>query len=62
LGFYDANISGSSQKSAPLVERSLSDVSSETGQESRKVITNSSFSLHVKNVDSAIENIRQKNC
>jgi len=60
LGFYDANISGSSQKSAPLVERSLSDVSSETGQESRKVITNSSFSLHVKNVDSAIENIRQK--
>ncbi len=38
----------------------MSDVSSETSQESRKVVTNTNFSLHVKNVDNAIENIRQK--
>ena len=35
-------------------------VSNEVSQEDRKVITNSNFSLHVKDVDDTAENIRQK--
>lgn len=58
--------------SAPIVGGSLSksysgnrapayeSVSNEIPQEDRMVITNSSFSLHVKNVDNTVENIRQK--
>jgi hypothetical protein len=59
-GIYDADISGSQGNLLSFENRSSEDVSSEISQGNRKVITNSSFSLHVKNVDSAVENIREK--
>jgi hypothetical protein len=70
IGSPQADYYGDSMPSAPIMgsitNKSLSprvgyeSMSNDVAQEERKVITNSSFSLHVRNVDSTVDNIREK--